>query len=71
MEDIRRREHLFLVRIWREQLDETNSEWRGRIQSLPDGPVSYFREWQMLVDHLIDMLPSDGEEQSTPEKGAQ
>lgn len=48
--------HLFLVRMWREDLGCGNSEWRGKVQHVLSGEARFFREWAMLVEHLRAML---------------
>jgi len=49
---------LFTLRLW--QAAKTNDpdalEWRGKVQSLPDGEAYYFRDWPGLVRHLESML---------------
>ena len=49
--------HLFTVRLWQEDLGDGQSEWRGKLQNVHSGEVSYFRDWQMLVRLLLRMLP--------------
>lgn len=31
-------------------------DWRGKVQSLPDGEAYYFRDWPGLIRHLENML---------------
>lgn len=49
---------LFTLRLW--QTDQTGDPdapaWRGKIQSLPDGEVYYFRDWLDLIRSLEVML---------------
>jgi hypothetical protein len=54
--NIRRRSHLFTVRIWEEEIRADQTEWRGKVQLLTTGEVRYFREWTTLVPLLITML---------------
>jgi hypothetical protein len=48
---------LFTIRVWQEAADSTEPEWRGRLQHVPSGEVLYFRSWDMLVRHIVSMLP--------------
>jgi hypothetical protein len=49
--------HLFMVRVWREDLGEGQTEWRGEVHSVVSGEVRYFRDWPALVALLQAMLP--------------
>lgn len=53
-----RNTRLFTINLWQAQVydDPTASEWRGKLQSLPDGEAYYFREWTVLIQHLEHML---------------
>lgn len=55
---------LFTLRVWQEEADDDQFEWRGKVQALPEGEAYYFRDWPALVAHLQAMLdagrdPSD------------
>ncbi len=50
------RSRLFTVRVWEEEIGAGQTEWRGKVQLLPDGEVRYFREWATLVPLLLTML---------------
>jgi hypothetical protein len=39
---------LFIVRMWREDLGDGQSEWRAHIRHVPDGDERYVRTWQDL-----------------------
>ena len=52
------RSQLFTVRLWREDLGDGRSEWRGQVQHVMSGHVRYFRDWQTLVVCVRDMLAS-------------
>ena len=54
--DLYPRSHLFTVRVWEEELRADQTEWRGRVQLLPNGEVRYFRDWSALVPLLIQLL---------------
>jgi hypothetical protein len=51
------RSHLFTVRVWREDLGHSQSEWRGEVQEVESREVRYFRDWPMLLTLLQAMLP--------------
>ena len=48
---------LFTVQLWQEDLGNNRTEWRGKVQHVQTGEAFYFREWPMLVDALLKMLP--------------
>lgn len=48
--------HLFTVRVWREDLGQGRSEWRGKVQHVLSGEVRYFRDWATLIAALQEML---------------
>ncbi len=50
------RYHLFTVRVWEEEIEAGQTEWRGKVQLLPGGEVRYFREWTTLALLLLTML---------------
>jgi hypothetical protein len=52
---------LFTVRLWQAALDDgpAKLEWRGKVQSLPDGEVYYFRDWPGLIRRLEALLASE------------
>jgi len=49
--------HLFTVRVWREDLGQGQTEWRGEVQEVLSGEVRYFRDWSALLTLLHAMLP--------------
>lgn len=51
--------HLFTIRVWREEIDTTQNEWRGKVQLLSSGEVRYFRDWQALAPLLLTMLKDE------------
>lgn len=55
------RSHLFLVRIWLEELGEGENEWRGRAQNIATGEAMYFREWSGLSAVLLQMVQAPHE----------
>jgi hypothetical protein len=52
---------LFTVRLWQAAPDDhpAKLEWRGKVQSLPDGEVYYFRDWPGLIRRLEAILASE------------
>jgi hypothetical protein len=49
---------LFTISLWQVQQgdDPLVTAWRGKLQSLPDGEAYYFRDWEVLIQHLEKML---------------
>ena len=52
----RDRPHVFMLRLWAEEQGAAATEWRGKVQSLPDGEAYHFRTWDGLIAHLQTML---------------
>lgn len=50
--------YLFTLRIWHEQLEEGQGEWRGQVEHLLSGRTCYFRDWSTLVSFLDETLAS-------------
>ena len=48
------RSQLFTVRVWREELGEGRSEWRGQVQHVLSGETRHFRDWQTLVAFIVE-----------------
>ena len=55
----RPRPHLFMVRVWLEDLGDGNTEWRGQVKHVLSGEVRYFREWKTLLAFLREALKKD------------
>jgi len=51
--------HLFLLRLWREELAQGQGEWRGQMTSLANSEVRYFRSPETLYKILLTMLSND------------
>lgn len=49
---------LFTLRLWQEEIDAGQDEWRGKVQALPEGEAYYFRGWQGLIGRLDVLLAS-------------
>jgi hypothetical protein len=47
---------IFTIRLWREKLDERESEWRGRVQHLGSGQARYFNEISKIAEFIADHL---------------
>jgi hypothetical protein len=69
--------HLFLVRLWQEEVGATSGEregdgqgeraagrWYGRVQHVLSGEAHTFRDWPTLVDLLTAMSQDDAADQS-------
>ena len=57
----RRREahsDLFTLRVWPEEVDDGQIEWRGKVQHVTSGDVFYFREWEAMLAFLLGILDS-------------
>ncbi len=50
------RSHLFTVRVWREDLGHSQSEWRGEVRDVESREVRYFRDWSTLLTIVQAML---------------
>ncbi len=55
--------HLFLVRVWLQDLGDDKTEWRGQVKHVMSGEVRYFRSWPSLTRHLKAILSSARETQ--------
>lgn len=50
------RSHLFMLRVWLEDLGAGEVEWRGKLQHVATGETGYFRDWDGLTAFLVEML---------------
>jgi hypothetical protein len=51
-----RSSHLFMVRMWPEDVGGGRTDWRGKVQHVNSGEARYFRDWPTLeafVEGLI------------------
>ena len=55
-----KRSHLFIMRIWSEELGDGQQEWRGKVQLSPTGTVQYFRGLRSLSALVESMLAQAG-----------
>ena len=60
---------LFTLRLWPAASpdDPTALEWRGKVQSLPDGEAYYFRDWPAMIRYLDMMLGAQSKPSTDPE----
>lgn len=49
-----------MLRLWPEEIDGDQVEWRGQVQHVTSGETRYFRDWSTLVALLQQMLPEVG-----------
>ncbi len=61
------RSHLFTVRVWREDLGHSQSEWRGEVHDVVSGEVRYFRDWSTLLT-LVQAMLLEKEGSDVPER---
>ena len=48
--------HLFMLRLWAEDLGEGQTDLRGSVQHVSSGEVRYFRDWPTLEAFLEGLL---------------
>jgi hypothetical protein len=60
--------HLFILRIWQEDLGSGKTDWRGKIQHVNSGEARYFRDWPGLEAFLENQLHFHGSNPSTTGK---
>ena len=44
--------HLYTLRLWTEDTEQGQVEWRGKVQHVPGGESRYFRDWPTLIAFL-------------------
>ena len=59
-EQIHPHPHLFMVRVWAEDIGNGQIEWRGKVQHVTSGETRYFRDWSALMNFLQAALPEVG-----------
>ena len=55
--------HLFMLRLWSEDLGGGQTDWRGKVQHVNSGEARYFRDWPTLetfVEGLLRRIDSEG-----------
>ena len=58
--------HLFMVRLWRETLED-HKGWRGMVQQVLNGETRTFDDLPTLMDILLEMVETDQIEAGQPE----
>lgn len=48
---------LFTVRLWQEEIQPGQWEWRGQVQQVQTGETRYFRTRHQLLTLLQELLP--------------
>jgi len=54
--------HLFMLRIWPEELGHGQTEWRAKVQHVSSGEARYFRDWPALEAFVEGLLWGGGSE---------
>jgi hypothetical protein len=49
--------HLFVLRMWPEDLGAGRTDWRGKVQHGNSGEARYFRDWPTLEAFVKALLP--------------
>ncbi len=48
--------HLFVLRLWPEDMGGGKVDWRGSVRHVNSGQVHYYRDWAMLRAFVDEML---------------
>jgi hypothetical protein len=48
--------HLFMLRLWLEDLGGGRTDWRGKVQHVTSGEARYFRDWPTLQAFVEELL---------------
>ena len=56
------RSHLFMLRMWPEDLGSGRTDWRGKVQHVNSGEARYFRDWPTLEAFVEGLLRRIGPE---------
>ena len=48
--------HVFMLRLWPEDLGSGQTDWRGKVQHVNSREVRYFRDWQTLQTFMEGLL---------------
>jgi hypothetical protein len=51
--------HLFMLRLWPEDLGSGQTDWRGKVQHVNSGESRYFRDWQTLEAFIEGLIIAD------------
>jgi hypothetical protein len=58
-----RASHLFLVRVWAEEVTESKAEWCGKVQHVLTGKAEHFTDLDKISGLFESLMPEDGAEQ--------
>ena len=58
-EDARSQAHLFTLRVWSIEGEDTAPQWRVRLQDVQSGEVTYFTNWNSLITCIEASLRDD------------
>ena len=47
-----------MLRMWREDLGNGQTDWRGKVQHVNTGEARYFRDWPILESFVERLLGS-------------
>lgn len=61
--------HLFIMRLWMEELGDGQVEWRGKLRYVVTEEVRYFRDWKGLLALMQAMTQSSGASLLTASNG--
>ncbi len=53
----------FTIRVWAEDVDQDQVEWRGRVQHVLTGESIYFRTWNNLIAFMVKAAALHGSRQ--------
>lgn len=53
---VRASSQVFMLRFWSENLGDGCVDWRGRVQHVNSGEVSYFHDWDILEKFIQEYL---------------
>ena len=59
--------HLFMLRLWPEDLGDGQIDWRGSVQHVNSGETRYFRDWPALEAFVEGLLRSSDLQGKTSE----
>lgn len=62
------RSELFTVRLWPEELGESQVEWRGRVQHALSGRTCHFRAWPELFAFFMEFVAAETEAAIPPKE---
>ncbi|MCL4560795.1 MAG: hypothetical protein M1281_09300 [Chloroflexi bacterium] len=51
-----KRSHLFMLRLWLEDLGSGQKDWRGKVQHVSSGEARFFRDWKTLEAFIEERL---------------